>query len=243
MINKDFKIKYINEPYPIWVIDNFLNEKSLKRILKEWPDSSSGKWHSGHDYIDDEKNILEQGMISLDTTDTTKYISEVIEYIHSDTFTKQISDITKINDLIIDYSKRWSGLRVMKSGSFQAIHSDARINPETGFRKELTCLIYFNEDWKETDEGYFEAWGDDMDQCIHKIEPLNNRLVIFLNSDTSYHGVPKVNSERKSITWSLLKDGESENRSKALFVSRPQDNKKIGELGRKRAYIKDARRQ
>jgi len=29
-------------------------------------------------------------------------------------------------------------------------------------------------------------------------------------------------------------------RSKALFVSRPQDDDKIGELGKKRALVKDA---
>ena len=66
-------------------------------------------------------------------------------------------------------------------------------------------------------------------------------MVIFLNTDKSYHGVPEVSAERKSITWSILKEGDVVKRSKALFVSRPQDDKKIGELGEKRAYIQDAK--
>ena len=79
-----------------------------------------------------------------------------------------------------------------------------------------------------------------MTECTNSIAPLNNRLVIFHNSDTSYHGVPEVKRERKSITWSVLKSGEVGDRSKALFVSRPQDDKKVGELGKKRALVKDA---
>ena len=147
--------------------------------------------------------------------------------------------ITEVKDLITDSSKRWSGMRVMCKNSFQAIHSDARKNPETGYRKELTCLVYFNTDWKKQDSGYFEVWNDDMTTCVHKIEPVENRLVIFSNTDKSYHGVPEVKSERRSITWSILKDGKSDDRSKALFVARPTDDKKISELGKQRAYIKD----
>ena len=79
-----------------------------------------------------------------------------------------------------------------------------------------------------------------MTKCMHKIEPINNRLVIFLNTDTSYHGVPEVNFERKAILWSILKNAKTNNRSKALFVSRPEDSDEISKLGKKRANIKDA---
>ena len=86
----------------------------------------------------------------------------------------------------------------------------------------------------EIDEGYFEAWGDDMDQCIHKIEPLNNRLVIFLNSDTSYHGVPNVKKERRALTFSILKDNISIDRSFAEFVGRPEDGDEVNVIGKNR---------
>ena len=76
---------------------------------------------------------------------------------------------------------------------------------------------------------------------IYEIEPINNRLTIFLNTDKAYHGVPEVKFERKAILWSILKDAElTDDRSKALFVSRPEDSDEIGKLGRERAYIKDA---
>lgn len=234
------EIQKFDKPYPIWVIDNFLNDTTLKMIHEEWPELSDQKWHGGHEMIDGEKNILEQGMISYDTKDTRGALHDFLEYIHSDKFTERISDITEIGGLISDYHMRWSGIRTMVKGGFQAVHSDARVSSDSGLRKELTCLIYFNEDWKPEDSGYFEVWNDDMTECTNSFAPLNNRLLIFHNSDKSYHGVPKVNSERKSITWSVLKRGEVSDRSKALFVSRPQDDKKVGELGKKRALVKDA---
>ena len=233
------EIQRFDETYPIWIIDNFLNDTTLKMIHEEWPQLSDQKWHRGHEMIDGEKNILEQGMMSYNTKDMRGTLHDFLEYIHSDEFTDKISNITKIDGLVSDYHMRWSGLRTMLKDGFQAIHSDARVNPDSGLRKELTCLIYFNENWKPEDEGYFEVWNDDMTECTNSFAPLNNRLLIFHNSDKSYHGVTKVNSERKSITWSVLKRGEVGNRSKALFVSRPQDDKKIGELGKKRALVKD----
>ena len=240
MLNKNKNIIYFEKPYKTWVVDNFLNTSTLENIKKEWPPSDDSDWHGGHEYIGDKINILEQGMLSYDIKDTTGYLNNFLESLHSVDFTKQISTITGIENLIPDVSKRWSGIRVMKPGSFQAIHSDARLNPESGLTKTLTCLIYFNDNWLPEHNGYLELWDDSVQECVQKIQPLNNRLVIFLNTKTSYHGVPKVDSNRKSITWSILKKDSNETRTKALFVSRPQDDKQITELGKQRALINDA---
>ncbi len=245
LINPNFQIEHLKTPYDIWILDNFLQIDILEQIKKEWPDINSDKWHKGHEYIDGRKNILEQGMRSISKlAEVPTFTSKVLKYIHTKEFTKVLSNIVKKTGLIPDESFRWSGPRVMVPGSFQAIHSDARKNPETGLRKELTCLVYLNEDYNsKVDKGHFEVWNDDMTKCVHKIEPLNNRLVIFHNTNKSYHGVPEVNFERKAILWSILKDAESENRSKALFVARPDDSDEISKLGKARAYIKDKDKQ
>jgi len=242
IINKNLKVKHLSDPYPMWIIDNFFNEDTLNIFKKEWPDLSSPIWHKGHKFIEGKLNILEQGMRSISKLgDIPLESSKILKYIHSLEFTNTISDLTNSSNLIPDESFRWSGLRVMMPGSFQAIHSDARINPTNGLRKELTCLVYLNEEYdKHNHTGHFEVWNDDMDKCVHRIEPINNRLVIFLNTDKSYHGVPDVNFERKAVLWSILKNEKADNRSKALFVSRPNDSDEINKLGQERAYIKDA---
>jgi len=64
-------------------------------------------------------------------------------------------------------------------------------------------------------------------------------MVIFVNSETSYHGVPKVLKERKAITFSVMSKNNSSTRNKALFVPRPEDSDDVKLLGVERAKITD----
>lgn len=241
LINDTYSCLYINYPYPLWIIDNFLQQDILEKILAEWPEETDSRWNRGHDTINGKPNILEQKMLAISKKeDVPSITSEVMNYFHSDQFCQLLSTITKIDGLIPDLSWRWSGLRTMLPDSYQLIHSDARLNPETGYRKELTCLLYLNNNYnKERDEGCLEIWTDDMKQRTHEIEPIANRMTVFLNSDTAYHGVPLVKSTRKALTFSILKEGDVGKRSKALFVKRPSDPDYVGELGTERAFIKD----
>jgi Rps23 Pro-64 3,4-dihydroxylase Tpa1-like proline 4-hydroxylase len=193
--------------------------------------------------VDGKTNILEQGMRGISKTEKMpEYIAKIVNYLHSEEFTDKIGELLEIENLYPDKAMRWSGMRVMLPNSFQLIHSDARKSPETGLRKEITCLLYFNKDYdKNRDEGCLEIWTDDMNTRTHEIEPTLNRLVVFLNSDTSFHGVPIVKSERKAITFSILKDGEVTKRSKALFVARPNDSEEVKSEGIKRSQINDAK--
>ena len=127
----------------------------------------------------------------------------------------------------------------MIENSFQLIHSDARTHPTNGLRKELTCLLYLNDGYeKSRDEGCLEIWNDDVTKKEFEIEPLNNRLVIFQNSKTSHHGVPKVLSKRKSILFNYCLDEIQENgRTKALFVPREQDSDEVKEIAKKRLEV------
>jgi hypothetical protein len=241
-ISKDCKINKINNPYSIWVIDNFLTEGILDKIHQHWPSSNDLRWISGYKTINGKKNILEEGLLAISKiSDIPTPIQSIFNFFHTDEFTHYVQALTCHKQLVSDTSMRWSGLRIMLPGSSQKIHSDARIHPENKLRKEITCLLYLNKEYQKTkDTGCLEIWDDSMTNCVHEIEPLNNRLVLFVNNDKAYHGVPFVKTERKAITWSILtKQAATSTRSKALFVSRPQDDKKIGQLGLERAYIKD----
>lgn len=63
-----------------------------------------------------------------------------------------------------------------------------------------------------------------MQQEVKSIEPLPNRLVLFLNSDTSYHGVPgPTRKERKAVLWNFLQDSDKSvdlSKKRAMFVRR-----------------------
>ena len=154
--------------------------------------------------------------------------------------------ITNILDITIDdYNSigQWAGLRTMDKGSYQLIHSDARLHPHLRKEKKLTMVGYMNKTWKSTDEGCLEIWDNDMKKCVDKIEPLFNRVVLFENTKTSHHGVPKVNSYRKSFLASWLRDpvGFDETRTKALFKKRPneENSKLIDKIAESRSKLND----
>ena len=240
-INAEFTIKSYNNPYKIWIIDNFLNKETLKIIYKYWPKNEDNSWTSTRKKINGKENILEKGMLSISILENIpEEIRKIFLLLKGKQFISYIQKLLEIKELSPDPTMNWSGLRVMLPNSKQMIHSDARIHPVSKERKEATCLLYLNKNYKKfNDEGCLEIWCNDMKKCVHKIEPLENRLVLFLNSEKSYHGVPLVKSERKSITWSINSVNSSlSERSKALFVTRPNDDPEIGILGLERSLVK-----
>lgn len=243
ILNHNLKIKKITNPYTVWVIDEFLKEEIIETISDNWLDPNNPAWNTAHPKVDGEKNALEQGMRGLTKLELMpKDIAEVAAYFHTQDFTDQIGILIEIEKLVPDKAMRWSGMRTMLPGSFQLIHSDARISPESGLRKEITVLVYTQPKYNSVrDTGHLEIWDDNMTECIHKIAPKYNRAIIFLNSDTSYHGVPDVNFERRAFTFSILKDVKSSNRAKALFVARPNDSEEVRKQGLRRSFIKDSK--
>ena len=238
--NKVYDVIEITKPYPIWIIDNFLKEDIINNLKKNWPPLNYDNWHSGHKKINGENNILEQGMMAIsDLMLMPDYIRKTFEHLYSQKFIDFIESITNTKNLVHD-QMNWSGLRCMVENSFQLIHSDARRHPKNNLKKEVTCLLYLNNDYnKKRDEGCLEIWNDNMTERLHEIEPINNRLLIFLNSDTSHHGVPKVLSERKSILFNYCStDSNETERAKALFKGRPSDSEYINKIGLLRSKIK-----
>ena len=51
MINEDFSFIKIIEPYPIWIIDNFLDEKIINEVNRDWVSQDTGLWGSGYERL------------------------------------------------------------------------------------------------------------------------------------------------------------------------------------------------
>ena len=243
-LNKEFNDS--KKSYRYVVIDNFFTEDVANRLFDSYPTDDS-KWYKFRDEIGGIKNVLEQGMYGISKVeDIPDFWNDIIFNLNSSEFCDILQKITGVFDILPDtYNKigQWTGLRVMKKGSYQLIHSDARIHPHLKLEKKLTIVGYLNKKWVESDEGYLELWNNDMTECIEKIEPIFNRVVLFENTETSYHGVPKVNGFRNSFLLSYLKDTRDfkETRPKALFVKRPyeKDEELIDKIAELRANLND----
>ena len=244
-LNKEFNDT--TKPYRYVVIDNFFKEDLANKLLSEYPSKDDSGWYQFRDKIDGIKNVLEQGMYGIsDIKNIPDFWNKIILKLNSSTFCEELKKITGVLEILPDtYNKigQWTGLRVMKKGSYQLIHSDARLHPHLKKEKKLTIVGYLNKNWQESDEGYLEIWNNEMTECVEKIAPLFNRVILFENTETSYHGVPKVNGFRNSFLLSYLKNIKNfkETRQKALFVKRPQekDEELIDKIVETRANLKD----
>ena len=68
-----------------------------------------------------------------------------------------LAPVTGVDELVADdYNEigQWSGLRYIKKGGFQLVHSDARLHPHLNLEKRFTVVGYLNKDWTPEDTGY-----------------------------------------------------------------------------------------
>jgi Rps23 Pro-64 3,4-dihydroxylase Tpa1-like proline 4-hydroxylase len=252
-VNDSYEKFKTKKPFKYIVLDNFLLKDVIENISNEFPNIESKLWNVGYDkennpikYAKD--NPFEKKMIAIsDQTKFPEFHKKVFKYFDSENFLIFLKKVTGIHDLEIDITGRHAGLRGMLNGSYQHVHSDAVIHPETGLRKRLSVILYLNESWKEEMGGCLELWNDEMSRCIDKILPVHNRLVIFECTEKSYHGVPEAvnlsdeHSMRKSLIFSYMSQPTKENsgRKRAKFVARPTDSKdeEIERLRKERALI------
>ena len=232
-------------PYKYVYIDNFFTEEFISNLYDSYP--ALNTLQKDRDEINGKKNILEQGMYGCSVLkDMSSVWQSSLVALNSPDFVQFVKDITGITGLTPDTFNsigHWAGIRAMTEGSYQLIHSDARIHPHYNIEKKITFLAYLNKDWKEEHTGYLEIWDNNMSNCVEKIAPLYNRVVLFENTAKSYHGVPEVNSYRKSFLSSYLLDTENfqETRRKALFMQRPDEphGDKVTEVANSRLDLID----
>lgn len=234
---KNLKESFQNaKPFKHVVIDNFLTTEHAEELHQKFPSIKSEKWII--DYDDNKTPILYakdnpfEGML-ISISDKKKFptvYKDLFDYFDTQEFIEYIQEITGITGLMPDTTGRHAGIRGMINESFQHIHSDAVLHPETGLEKRLTMILYLNPAWKSSYGGELELWDDDISKCVKKITPSFNRLVIFECTKTSYHGVPnKLNLDeggiRKSIILSYMcaKGKDNIGRKRAKFVSTPEN--------------------
>lgn len=164
------------EPFPHIVIDNFLQEEVLSKVLNEFPEANSDlfSWKSN------DKNSIklmcqDRGALqSLHNTDS------VITFLNSKKFLNQLEQITGMHTLLGDDELAGGGLHQIKAGGFLKLHVDFNVAdtlPE--YNRRLNLILFLNEEWKSDWNGQLELWNKDCTKCVVSVEPILNRAVIF----------------------------------------------------------------
>jgi len=220
------------KPYNHYYWDDVLNKTFAQDIKNEILNIEQDKF-------DRYANPFEQKWTLRDKNNLPENCQKLYNYLESDEFIEKLSNIVGIQ-LYRDNVKNFWGIHKYDNSDKLDIHVDAGIHPQTKMKKEVTLGIYLSKNWEEKNGGHLEIWKGEnssnndakLIECVNKVLPKFNRLVIFTCDDYSWHGNPHpVNcdetSKRIFFTLSYLsKRDENEyknKRQKAFFVKLPNE--------------------
>lgn len=183
---EEAKNRYTKESPKFVIIDNLFDEEFILKCQDEFlaiEDSEFVRY--ANPYFEYEKYAMN------DQNKMPENLVKLFRYIHSPDFIQTVSNVTGIEDLLVD-EKRWGGgLHKTKEGGYLSIHKDFNILPTTynDDKQMLRCVNligYLNSNWKPEDGGELEFWTGD---GVEVIQPKFNRWVLF-DTRNNFHGHP-----------------------------------------------------
>lgn len=211
------------QPYSHVVLDEFLDEAVLAKLIEEFPGPKDERWGL-HKHQHSDK--LACGEDSFLGPVTRRLIWEM----NSARFLLFLESLSGIEGIIPDAWLVGAGLHQIERGGFLEIHADFNYHPLWKLDRRLNLILYLNPDWREQYGGHLELWDREMRACVRRISPIANRLVIFRATDFSYHGHPSPlncppGQTRKSLALYYYSNGRPpEERSQThstLYQQRP----------------------
>lgn len=202
ILNKGYVEK---DPFPHIIIDNFLENEFLQKVLDEIQklDIKDAYYKATR-----KPNGLEYNKFAF-KDNCGNSIDTLFKYLASESFTRSIEKLSGISEIIQnDTTLAGAGVHRIAKDGYLAIHTDFNTYTHNTLGKldrRINLLIYLNPNWEESYKGHL--WLCNSKEPIKKILPILNRCVIFNTTSKSFHGhperlcIPNTNMFRDSIAF------------------------------------------
>jgi Rps23 Pro-64 3,4-dihydroxylase Tpa1-like proline 4-hydroxylase len=229
-------------PFKHIVIDNFLPQEILEKVLLNFPERKLPN------DINFGGGVFEESKRQILPYDCNRYIKEFFALLNSSQMLSYLEVITGVEGLISDPYYEGGGFHEISRGGKLGIHSDFRLHKKLHLQRRVNLLIYLNKDWNESYGGALELWDNKMSNKEKIIFPHFNRCVIFEAGSDTFHGHPEPllspkGVTRKSIAMyyytaskAIYKEVDSVS---TVFKARPDDSEEIKEQARRQNMDKD----
>jgi hypothetical protein len=215
------------EPFPFFLLDNFLDVKFAEQVLASYPTYESA--------VKDGKSfnaVNEKGKVQL--TDSSKFapaVQELNAILATPEWLEVLSHVMGIPNLLADDQLAGGGIHQTGPRGHLDVHLDFNYISERDLHRRLNILIYFNKNWKSEWGGNIELWDQAVKVCHHSSSPIFNRCVVFETSDISYHGVsavkcPEGESRKSFAAYYYTKEppeGWDGTQHSTIFKARPNE--------------------
>lgn len=184
-LNSNYSEDYRNaDPFSHIVLDDFLEEDFLKKIVTNFPERSK---HFDISKFQTEENKTNYNPASMELGDE---ILDCFGRLNSMEILSFLERLTGIEALLPDPGFMGGGLHETFDGGNLGIHLDFNYHKYYALHRRMNMIIYLTDDWQEEYGGSLELWNEDMSECVKSVLPKKNRAVIFNTTDKSYHGHP-----------------------------------------------------
>lgn len=197
----------------------------LNRVTGLFPRPKDLEWLTYNNIF--ERKLLENRLHKLPAE-----FQALLAQFNSGPFVEFLEQLTGLGGLIPDPHYWGGGLHQIQTGGKLDIHADFNIHPKLKIDRRVNVLLYLNRGWKEEWGGQLELWDNAMTKKQVSIAPTFNRMVVFNNTDFSFHGHPEPltcppDVTRKSMALYYYTNGRPEEEKSphhsVLYQRRPTD--------------------
>jgi len=171
------------EPFPLVVLDDFLDPQLAQGLLEEFPDVTAMP-RTGDGVFGDKRELA----AVAGAGPSGRRFHEAMT---SPAFASFLGEVTGF-DVFVDPDLFGGGFHQGADGSYLDMHVDFNIHPhKADWLRMLNILVYLNPNWDE-------AWGGHLlvksavEQEPRAIAPVFNRAVIMRTADNTFHGYRRM---------------------------------------------------
>ncbi len=194
------------KPFPHLILDNFLEKEYFEsfKIDNSMNSKKDGKSFSGD--VENEKWISKN-------VNLPNFISKIVYELNSETWIKNLRSLTDIETLFSTEvgNTDLANYHEMYESGFLGSHVDHSSDPKTGLPHVLNIILYLTKDWNNNWGGNTTLMSNNGKKIIKEIDYIPNRAVIFLHTPYSFHGVTRLENNKKTRS-SLYVDYYSQNK-------------------------------
>ncbi len=218
-------MELLTEPYPHFVLDHFLPAAYADKIYRELR-----QWNIDESFYKYE-NVFEKKFAQDDIMKFPPSTAHFMMTTFTAPFISMIETKLGLTGLLPDPALRGGGFHLHKTGGKLDVHKDFDYHHKLKLYRRVNVIWFANKEWDEEWNGALELWNKDMTQCVRKIPPRFNRLVVF-ETPNAPHGLPDEikcppTHRRMSLAayyYSVEKpEGVTEEHHSTMFLKRPNE--------------------